>query len=102
GSEATSCAIESLNWAGKCAIRKMAKNSRRVSRLDWGAQAERVVAGSRAGNIFDHASRIGFQFPVSASCRDLQAGSLCSPKKHPCAIQKNALATNGCIRHLED
>jgi hypothetical protein len=39
-----------------------------------------VVVGSPADNIFAHAIRFDTIFPVSASCRDLQAGSLRSPE----------------------
>jgi hypothetical protein len=42
-----------------------------------------VVAGSPAGNIFARAIGVVARFPVSASCRDLQASSLRSPEVPP-------------------
>jgi hypothetical protein len=53
-----------------------------------------VVGGSPAGNVFDHVILRSRQFPVSASCRDLQAGSLRSPAR---AVRRAALAADGLV-----
>ena len=63
-----------------------------------------VAAGSPAGNIFEHAIQARRHIPVSASCRDLQAGSLRSPARETRALPRADARRNFlpifCIAHF--
>ena len=71
---------------GRCGAR--ARNDLRVtSRSDYAKTVRKCHAfhlacwgAPAAGNIFGRKILRQRHFPVSASCRDLQAGSLCSPE----------------------